>query len=459
MTGVRLAAIVVAAAGQTAAADPSPPATAATVADAPRPGEESGRADEVDPGDSTARVAARGALFVPKVAIDVVLSPLRGLLWANDRYKLEELYWRVFFNDARTIGLYPTATFQTGFGLNAGGRFVDRDLFGAREHLGLQATYGGHYHAGASASVHTGKRLGDRLALQLDADWERHPNEPFYGIGNGNMITLPAMPVDPRTDPLAVETRYRTQIVRAAATADLRLVDGFLVRTTGAVTDLEFSRSDTDPVDAVYDTTGLVGFDGVRHLYSEVEVRWDERRRVTSWEPRAVYAAGWLVTGFAGQVHRLDGGPDFWRYGAEAQQFLRLDRGPRVLALRFHAEAVSGSRDEVPFSELPQLGGASFLRGYNVGRFRDRVAAVGSLEYGWDLSHYMDASVFIDAGRVYPSLADVSLDQLRCGFGVALQLHSDQHFLVEGSLASSIDGGVYLSVSFNPVFDSHVRWR
>jgi len=114
MTGARLAAIVIAAAGRTAAADPPEPATAATVADAPRPGQESGRADEVDPGDSAARIAARGVLFVPKVAVDVVLSPVRGLVWANDRYKLEDLYWRVFFNDARTVGLYPTATFQSG---------------------------------------------------------------------------------------------------------------------------------------------------------------------------------------------------------------------------------------------------------------------------------------------------------------------------------------------------------
>jgi hypothetical protein len=198
---------------------------------------------------------------------------------------------------------------------------------------------------------------------------------------------------------------------------------------------------------------------GVRHAYGELELRWDTRRRATVWEPRDVHSVGSLAAAFTGRVHRLDGGPDFWRYGVELQHDWRLARGPRVLAVRLRGAGVTGQRDEVPFTELPSLGGGSFLRGYSFERFRDRVAAFGSIQYQWDISHMVDAYLFTDAGRVFPSLDELTVHGMRVGYGIGLELHGQNGFLLEGTLASSIDGGVFVSVSLNPVLDQKERWR
>ena len=130
-----------------------------------------------------------------------------------------------------------------------------------------------------------------------------------------------------------------------------------------------------------------------------------------------------------------------------------------MLITRFHGEAVSGNLDQVPFAELPMLGGGDFLRGYAYARFRDRVAMFGSVQYEWDLSHRLDAYVFCDAGRVFSALDEITLAGLRVGYGIGIELHSEQGFLLEGNIASSIDGGVFFNLSFNPVFDSRPRWR
>lgn len=61
----------------------------AGVAGKPQPGNESGRIDDADRNDSAFRLVARGALFLPKLALEVALSPLRGAVWAEDRYKFE----------------------------------------------------------------------------------------------------------------------------------------------------------------------------------------------------------------------------------------------------------------------------------------------------------------------------------------------------------------------------------
>jgi len=434
--------------------------TAADVAGAPVPGDESGRIDGGDSGDSLLRRGVRGILFVPKVAVDVALSPVRATVWAFDRYNLIDRYYRVFFNDDRTIGLVPTASYESGFGVNVGARFVDRDLFGAHEHLSLHAATGGQYRQIYNASLLTGERLGRYVKLELDGQYELRPRDPFYGIGNNDDSSVPAMPIDPRGDPTAVETRYRGRIARVASVLDVRPLDRFHVRGAGELTDRTFGPgADGRSIDQVYDPAMLVGRSGFRYAYSELELRFDDRRNVSRLEPRSFYAAGSLAAVFAGRVHRLDAGSDYWRYGADLQHFIRLAEGPRVLAMRLHGEGVSGTLSEVPFTDLPHLGGASFLRGYPTDRFRDRIAAFGSVEYEWDLSPEVSASLFVDAGRVFPSLGDLSFDRMRAGYGISLQGHTDMAFGLQGSLSSSIDGGLFLNLSFNPVWNLDERVR
>ena len=431
------------------------------LAGAPLPGGESGRIDPGEGGDSTLRMGLRGVLFVPKVAVNLVLSPVRLSAWAFDRYHLDELYYRVFFNDARTIGLIPTASFDSWFGITAGARFVHRDMFGAREHLSISAAAGGRYHQVYKAAFRTGDRLGG-VGLELDAQYEQRPMDPFYGIGNHGDTVRPASPVDPITDPTAVETRYRERIARVAGLIDVRLIGSLHLRSASELTDRTFSASDNGvPIDAVYDPAMIVGYDGVRYLYSELELRFDSRRRFDRFEPRLFYSAGSLAAVFGGRTHRLDRASDYWRCGVDLQHFVRLSQGPRVLAIRLRGEAVSGGRAEVPFTELPQLGGPDELRGYPADRFRDRALALGSLEYEWDLSELVSASLFVDAGRVFERLSDLSTDHLRIGYGVAFQAHTQDSFGFQGSIASSVDGGVFFNLSLNPVFrlDERVRRR
>jgi outer membrane protein assembly factor BamA len=162
---------------------------------------------------------------------------------------------------------------------------------------------------------------------------------------------------------------------------------------------------------------------------------------------------------FAGRALEL-AGRDFWHYGGEVQHYWNLGGAPRVLSVRLYAEGVTGSLDDVPFFDLPALGGDVYLRGYGFDRFRDRIAAFGELQYRWDLSSYANVFVFVDSGRVYRDASELGVDHLRLGFGGGLALLSGGgHFLAEGMLGSSIDGGVVAALSFSPVEDRTWRFR
>lgn len=431
----------------------------ADVAGTPVPGDESGRTDGGDPGDSTPRKIARDVLVLPRELLDLATEPVRAGLWAYDRYDLKGKYYELLYNADRTIGVTPNASYQTGYGLSVGGQLNDIDTFGEREHLALEANYGGTYRENAAVRLDSGRRLG-RVVVTAGGNFDRLPADPFYGIGNANLAAAPTAPVDPRVDSTAFPAYVRYQEARAFASADVRVVSKLHVIASGALTRLDFAQSTTGiPVGEIYDVAGLVGFTGgVRHAYGELELRWDGRERASIWEPTQLHTRGSYASLLLGEVHRLDGGSDFARYGVDLQKYIHLAPGPRVLVLRFFGEGVTGSRDQVPFTELPYLGG-DFLRGYTFDRFRDRVAAFATVQYMWDISYFVDTYLFVDGGRVFPSLQDLTIDQPRVGFGLGVELHSETGFLVEGSIASSIDGGVIFTASFNPLLDERPRWR
>lgn len=437
--------------------------TAAEVAADPLPGLESGRIDPPE-ADSTWRRIARGALYVPRLAVDALLFPFRGALWVNEHYRVTDWYDRIFYNDARTLGLYPTAAIDTTLGVTVGARLVDLDLFGEREQLGVQATFGSWYRQIYSVSLGSGRRLGERFSLGLDASYERRPRDAFYGIGNGDLhhdVPVPPAPViDPRVESTAIEAFYRQDRWRATLLADLRAWQQLHVRVAGAISRVRFgSPEHGTPITAFYEPGGLVGLGGFEYGYGELELRWDSRRNATTWEPVSVHSLGTLASVFAGRTHRIDGGPDYTRYGVDLAQFVRITEGPRVLIAHFHGEGVTGSVDQVPFTELPALGGPTYLRGYALDQFRDRIAAFGSLAYEWDLSQSLSARLFTDVGRVYPSIDRLSLRGLRVGFGLAVEAHGVRSFVLEASVGSSIDGGLFLNLSFNPVYDIQERVR
>jgi len=408
--------------------------TAVEVSGAPRPGEESGRIDEIDEGDSAFRELGRGLLVLPRTAFEIAFGPLRAGVWAYERFKLRDRWFQIFFNDARTVGIYPTLRFDADFGVNAGGRFVARDMFGEREHLAIRAGFGGRWNEIVTGAIRSGDRFG-RVDLELAAEHERRPHEHYYGVGNG--------------DPM--ELRYRQQLRRASMIVDVRPVGDLHVRTAGAIAELQF-----DPADDPIMPGTLVGFEGLRYAYGDVELVWDSRGRYTRWEPGSLASIGWLASTYAGRF-AVEDGADFWRFGGDAQHFLRITTGPRVIATRVHLEAVSGRIEEVPFDELPRLGGNTLLRGYPTDRFRDRVAALGTLEYRWDLAWFLVATTFVDAGRVAPSFGELSTEGLRVGYGIGLEGYTERSFVIRASLASSIDGGVFFNVAFDPAFELDPR--
>ncbi|MBA2541105.1 MAG: hypothetical protein H0V17_15805 [Deltaproteobacteria bacterium] len=434
------------------------PPTADDVRGAPVPGDESGRADRVDTGDGAGRYVGRALLWIPRLPFMIAMAPLRGLLYVQARYSAVSGLLSLFVTDDLRFAVFPTAFIATGFGLNVGAGAFAKDLLGLDDKISLRVGIGGETRWRASAKIVI--KPHRRLSATVAGLYERRDAEPFYGYGNGDIPT-PGMLIDPLTSDAAQATRFGVKVVRVVPRLKVQLPAHVSVTATAAVVSKSFDGVDhpIDPsIETVFMTDRVPGFnDGVTFVYPELELAWDTRRQKERWDGHGLNTTGSLVLGFAGYEHDLDGRPGFLRAGFDLQQLIRLSRGPRVLQLRTYGEMVTGARDEVPFSELPRLGGENMLRGYPIDRFRDRVAIVAQATYRWAVASWLVPALFVDAGRVYSGLDEVSLKDPRVGFGFALEVYSRSGLALRSEIASSIDGGVFLYLSLNPAFDARAR--
>jgi hypothetical protein len=378
------------------------------------------------------RAALRGLLVLPRIAFWAVNAPFRGAYWLNERYQVPLRVREALFNPAGSAGLVPLAWAETDFGPGGGVRFFHRDLAGRGEHLVAEVAWGGRTEPGTALWIDTGDRLGERFRLRVDGVFEERARDRFFGIGNADEVA---------------DTRYLHRVGAVGATGEVRVVGPLAVRLS--------SQARWRRIAAASDELEPLPYagDDRAYGYQQVEVALDTRDRPARAEPPGPRATGVALSAFAGAAS----GPAHGRFGGEARGQLPLGTRQRILVLRLRAEGVSGPLDEIPFVDLPHLGGAALLRGYPADRFRDRGLALTSAEYRFDLSESFGAFLFADAGRVVSEPSDLTDGGLRVGYGGGLDLRRGEHALGRFSLASSIDGGLFISVAFDPMGDPEGR--
>jgi hypothetical protein len=419
--------------------EPAPAPVIDPLAGAPRPEDAGG---VVVPRERPApRPWLRAALFIPRVVVAAAVAPVRFALWAEDEHQVSARTQDLFWNDERTIGLYPTVSWDLGRNVSGGGVFVHQDLAGAA--LRVRATAGTveRYHLAGSARVRVGP-----AGIELSGRYRETAGEGYFGIG----------------DTLAEVSRYGLDETTVKAGALWWVADGVTLGLGGSIRRLSFRERagvlDDPDIGELHDVTTIPFFEsGVEATRGEVSVLVDRRRPRHRYQSAAAPSTGWAAQAFAGWQHDLEQRTGFGYGGADLARSIDLFGGDRVLTLRATVDGVLGDRDDVPFVDLPTIGGAELLRGYSTAQFRDRWAATASAEYMYPVTDGVAAFVFTDAGRVAAAPEDLADEAPRVGFGMGLQAHSRSSLLARLSVASSIDGGVIANLRVDPVFRARGR--
>ena len=399
--------------------------------------------------DSLAVLLLRAPLLHLRLVVRTASELLLLAPKLEDEYQLSRRVEDVFFDDTHTFGVYPTAFVETGLEPNVGARLVHRDLFRARERLQLRAAFGGARNQVYGVDLHSGNRWR-RLRIELRARLRWREGQRFYGVGNDDLVepAIVTRRFEPSERAIATEFGKRELLLRGGAAWQAGAVRVGLYQLWRQ-RKLWDDGGDTPEVERVYAGESVALFDHpLVDVYDELRIALDQHRRGRAGSP--LRSSGTAVTVWTGVQHRLDAPQvSFGRIGFDLQPLIDLYRGDRVLRLRVRSAWVIGELERVPFLDLPYLGGASLLRGYDGARFRGLGTVLASAEYRYPVQPNLSGYLFVDAGRAYLQLAQLdgsSLRGLRVGFGGGLYAFTTDALLLRVQLASSIDGGLFFAL-------------
>lgn len=108
---------------------------------------------------------------------------------------------------------------------------------------------------------------------------------------------------------------------------------------------------------------------------------------VVQYDTRDIAANAWRGIQVNGQAivygSFLGSDNNYQLYDLDYRQYKTLGRDGRRLAWKIRSRVGTGN---VPWAELPQLGGSSDLRGYRDGRYRDKAMLYGIVEYRYQFT-------------------------------------------------------------------------
>jgi outer membrane protein assembly factor BamA len=169
----------------------------------------------------------------------------------------------------------------------------------------------------------------------------------------------------------------------------------------------------------VFDSTPVPGRDGGLTTGLGPSWAYDSRDNTVNTRKGTLIAGTWL-----GYDKALGSRYEFWRAIVEAKQFFPVGQ-ESALGVRYYGEFQGGN---VPFYQLAMLGGDELLRGYFMGRYRDKALQALETEYRFPIYWRFGGVAFAGAGEVADRFAELASVPIRwaAGGGLRLSLNTEE---------------------------------
>jgi outer membrane protein assembly factor BamA len=161
-----------------------------------------------------------------------------------------------------------------------------------------------------------------------------------------------------------------------------------------------------------------------------------------------IFPRSGALSAFSALISRAAVGSDYDYdiYEFDQRNYLALGRR-LVLAFEGYGRWARGGF--VPLDDLSALGGATRLRGFFEGRYRDRLYLMSQLELRVHVAWRLSAAPFVAIGDVYSRFASVTLDSFKPagGLGLRVNIKRERQLNVRLDFAmSSTSSGLYLGL-------------
>jgi outer membrane protein assembly factor BamA len=122
-------------------------------------------------------------------------------------------------------------------------------------------------------------------------------------------------------------------------------------------------------------------------------------------------------------LNKIEGSQyNFYNYTIDARKFFPIGKG-QVLAIQ---GLLNHNVGDVPWRQMAAMGGFSLMRGYYLGRLRDKNYAAFQAEYRLHLWKFLGMAAFASTGEVAPRLGDLTFGELKFAGGAGLRFQVDK---------------------------------
>lgn len=297
-----------------------------------------------------------------------------------------------------------------GGGFAAGPQYLRRGLLGGRAEVRTSVVGTTQAFYLADAAFAFPNLAGGRVSLEFLALRQWSPYLSYYGPGPGSQKSGRTAYSFENT---GFEVRSGYNLTRNISTGGLTR---YLLFNVGPGRKDEFAS--TDEVFTPATTPGLDQQTNFINPGVFLDFNWVRY-------PRGRRSGTRLLTEYTVFFDSGAAGFTFGRFDVDVRRYFALLNGQREVLLRARAAFADPFGSEgVPFYVQPRLGGAESLRGFRNRRFYDNNMFVLNGEYRWEIADQTDAALFVDAGKVFPSLGQIRPFQdlsTSYGFGVRIR--------------------------------------
>ena len=387
------------------------------------------------PGEN-ARAVLDALLYIPRAIVQiVVVASTATVSFFEDQQVVPRAESLLRSNDG-TLRVAPTLALASGLRPDVGARMTSHvGSFGSMLRASIIDP---DYYVTEARLL---KSFGEQRQTQIVVEGyqQRRSGQGFGGLGQSPQDDPRNVFVPGREGQSGTFLENRQRVILALAT---RFAEDYELLLSTSYQRRTLENSPGTAGETLADTFAPGSAPGANdrseRAYSEVALRRDTRA------VRGPPAAGLLLEAYGGSSQDVnDKYAPALHAGGRVAWFVSVVRKTSIINPRVTLDVVEplGERP-LPFREFAY---ASSFRG--VGGRIDRVAALASLDYRWQLQRYFAARLFADATTVAPHLVELSLTELAWAVGAGVDLHSNTTELGRLGLAYS-PGGIQFILVF-----------
>jgi len=367
--------------------------------------------------------------YIPEYLLRTIFWPIEKTIEFGEKVDLPNRTKDFFSNEDHTIWFYPLIAYSIDEGHSLGLNFKKINLNSNNKRL--KASYRHYANNDYNTKLFLKRPWNENLIYEISIEVLDNSNEKYYGIGEQTKNLTKTVYSDQ-------QSRIQYDLISSLKNIRFLSLSGVIAFSTTKTKHSPSAESDEPSSEDVFTELPSIGF-GKTLDFFEYGIGINYNSSHPSGYP---YIGQVLEASLTHGYPIKDNDFEYIKTQLKISQFFDVYKKNRIVVVGFRYHAVYGNHKKIPFYELATLGKSNLLRGFPVGRFRDRKSISANIEYQFPIwqafipnQTYGIAKVFFDTGQTFGDFSEINGQQFHSSSGLGLTLAEPNEFMISAEIA------------------------